>query len=254
MIVSQFISTEADLAVERYGAVLSAFQLSYARALNQPHFGSPKQLAEIAAGAYAIASFYLQSEGGFIEIASTAVALEAQRVTLEQLSAASVITLSEAISEHANESDAHLSREITIQVERDIAMLTHTLRKTILSVGMAARAAQIAPRQALMQHRVSASNELSFVFLDRSASKWPSLRFLRSLWRQHLLAIYNETVLLTLSDHGIEQAEVQHTDEKAPVHGMIISIVEDPELPSYSDILSDVFHPNSEAILRKTAA
>lgn len=254
MIVTQFISGEADLAADRYGAMIDSFRGMYARSLDQSHFGTPRQIAALVTEAYAIAGAYLDAEAEFIASSIETVALEAQRVTLDELSAASSETLSEAVSDHADESSAYLSRELAIQIERDIAQLQHALRKMILQVGMSARAQQIPPRTALMQYRLAPINDLAFVFHDRGANKWPSRRFVRAVWRQRLLATYNETVLLTLADHGVNDAEVSHTDSKAPVNGLEVSIIAGSELPTYAEIQSTVFHPNSEAILRKIAA
>ncbi len=241
IVITQFISGEADAAADRYGVMIETYRAMYARALDQSHFGSPKQMADVTVAAYQIAGLYLDAERQFITDSITAVASEAQRVTLSELSAASSDELTQAVSEHADQSDAYLEREISIQVERDITLVQHTLP---------ARAQGVPQRTALMEYRLSQTNELNFVFHDRAAHKWPSRRFVRSLWRARLLAIYNETVLLTLSDHGVETAVVSHTDEKSPVHGMEVTIAAGSELPTYSEIQNEVFHPNSEAILK----
>lgn len=254
MILTQFISGEADLAADRYGAMIQAFRGMYSRALDQSHFGSPKQMTDVSVGAYAIAGVYLNAEWQLITDASTAVALEAQRATLEELSAASSDDLSQAVSEHADQSDVQLSQEISIQIERDISFLRTSLQRTVLSVNMSARAQQLPARTALMQLRISPANELNFLFIDRGATKWPAQRFIRAVWRQHLLAVYNETVLLTLTDHGIDTAEIAHTDPKAPVNGMEISVNAGSALPTYAEIRNEIFHPNSEAILRMISA
>jgi hypothetical protein len=249
MIITQIISGEADSAANRYGMLVEAWRASYARALDQSHFGTPKQLQQILVDAYAVAGLFLDAERQLIADVSDKIALEAQQATLDQLGAASASTLADAVSEHVRASDAYLEREVMIQIERDIAFLQMSVRRTYLNVSMSARAQNLATRAALMQYRIGNASELNFFFHDRRNQKWPSRRFVRAVWRQHLLSVYNETVLLTLIEHGLDTALIEHADKKAPPHGMEISVNSDSELPNYAEIKDDLFHPNADAFL-----
>ena len=247
--ITQTISAAADSAANRYGMLVEAWRAAYSRALDQSHFGTPKQLRQILEQAYTVAGHFLDAERQDIADVSAKIALEAQTVTLAQLHAASASQLADAVSEHVSASNAYLEREVTIQIERDIAFLQMSVRRTYLNVSMSARAQNLEPRSALMQYRIGNASELNFFFHDRRNQKWPSRKFIRAVWRQHLLSIYNETVLLTLIEHGLDTALIEHADKKAPPHGMTISVNSDSELPTYAEIKDDLFHPNSDAFL-----
>jgi hypothetical protein len=253
MRITQLISNDADAASQRYGLLVEGWRSIYSAALDQSHFGSEKQLRSIVAQAYRLAHTYLDDETARIEEVSNAVALEAQGVTLQQLSNKHVLELADAVSEHVNANNEYLLREISVQIERDIAFLQKSVRSTYLHVAIAARANRIPLRTALMQYRIGNASELAFFFHDRRNQRWPSRKFIRSVWRQHLLATYNEAVLLTLSDHGVDVAQIDHSDPKSDNHGMIISVASNSTLPTYAEIKDVIFHPNSEAVLTRVA-
>lgn len=251
MSITQLISNDADAASQRYGMLVEGWRALYTSALDQSHFGSEKQLRSVVAQAYGMARMFLATETDQIEATSDRIASEAQRVTLAQLSSKVAKELSDEASEHVSASNDYLLHEISVQIERDIAFLRQSLRSTYLHVNLAARANHQSARAALMQYRIGNSSELHFFFHDRRNQRWPSRKFVRSVWRQHLLSTYNETVLITLSDHGIDVAQVEHIDPNSDKHGMKISMDSNSDLPTYAEIKGTIFHPNSDAVLTK---
>lgn len=250
--ITALLTNEADLAAQRYGMLVENWRAGYARALDSAQFGTPRQLTKLTEDAYRAAEAYLETETRRIEEVASRVALDGQNTTLRQLDRDEENELLESIVESAGASIRFIDRELRVQIERDIAFLGHSLRKTILHVNLAARAMRIPQRAALMQYRIGNATELKFFFHDRRGQKWPSRKFVRSVWRMNLLAIYNEAVLSTLADHGIETAFIRHRDEKSDVHGMEISMNSGSALPTYADIRDDLFHPNADAILTRT--
>jgi hypothetical protein len=253
MTPTQIMTQDAEAAGARYGMMVDGWRALYGAALDQSHFGSPKQLADVTAQAYGLARTYLAVETAFIARESDAYALEAQRATLDELGSDAATELSGPASEHLSALNDYLTHEIKVQIERDIAFLRQSLRSTYLQVQMASRANKLPLRSALMQYRIGNSAEIQFFFHDRRAQRWPSRRFIRSVWRQHLLAVYNETVLITLSEHGVDTAEIRHLDPKSQHHGAKLSIDSNTDLPTYAELKPVVFHPNADAILGRVA-
>jgi len=249
MKITTRMSAAADEAAARYGNLVESWRSLYQRALDGADFGSQKMFARVQDEAYAIARTYLEQEAATIAFVLTTVALEAQGTTFAELSVDDTKELTEAVSDHLNEAESYLRSELAIQIERDIAFLKLSLRRAVLQVSLAARSRGIPARTALFQYRIGNAQELQFFFHDRGNSKWPSRKFVRSVWRHSLLAAYNEVVLLTLSDHGLDLAQVIHDNPKADVHGMQISMSANGSLPTYAEIRNEVFHPNADAIL-----
>lgn len=247
------MTSEAEAAAQRYGTLVESWRSLYQRALDAHDFGMPRVIARVEREAYELAHRFLADETAHIERATGQIALDAQGATFAELSVTDADEFTEAVSDHLSEAESYLNRELAIQIERDIAFLKLSLRRAMLQVSIAARAQRIATRTALIQYRIGNAQELHFFFHDRGNQKWPSRKFVRAVWRHHLLAVYNEVVLLTLSDHGLEEAEVRHLNPKSDVHLMRIAMGAGTSLPTYAEIRNEVFHPNADAILGRVS-
>lgn len=244
-------TAEAEAAALRYRTLVEGWRGLYAQALDRPQFGSSSEIERVASEAYAMSRTYLAGEQDFIERAFETIVSEALTATGNELGYIDTFDAPEALSAHEIDAQSYLTHEITIQIERDIAFLKQALRRTMLQVALAARAKDIPLRAALTQHRIGDVAELSFFFHDRRNQKWAAEKFIRAIWRQSLLSLYNETVLLVLADHGQQTAEVNHLDVKAESHGLQVAMSAASALPTYAEIRNEVFHPNSDAILRR---
>lgn len=253
MRITALFTAEAEAAAQRYGILVEGWRSLYQAALSQTDFGSEKQLRRVEADAYAMASRFLDTEHELAADHSEAIALEALRATLSDLQSRDAVALTVAASEHLTNAVQYVTREVTIQVERDIAFLKESLRRTYLQVTIAARAQGITQRAALAQHRIGNAAELHFFFHDRGNQKWPSRKFIRAVWRHHLVSLYNEVVLLTLADHGLSKAEIDNANQGSHSHGMVIAMFAGSALPTYAEIRNEIFHPNSDAILKMAA-
>ncbi|MCK1543419.1 hypothetical protein IVB12_15995 [Bradyrhizobium sp. 179] len=250
--ITQLMTTMAEAAATRYGLLIDGWKALYGRALDDPRFGAPVQIREVTEEAYAMARRFLASEGTEISDAMTDIASEAHTATLRELSVEDSSELPDAISEHTDEFIAHLTRVLSIQIENDIATLKKTLQQTILGVTLAAAAQRLPLRTALIQHRVAANTDIQFGFTDRRSAKWPAGRYVKTIWRHNLLSLYNDVVLMTLADAGVDTARVRHTDPTSDIHGLEISIVDNTDLPTLADIRDQAFHPNANAILARS--
>jgi hypothetical protein len=245
----QTFSAEAEAAAQRYGLLVEAWRGLYNQALDAPDFGTQRQIEAIVAQAYEIARTFRNSEEDHIALVSTQIAERARRETLDALASTDTRELTDAASEHLGDAESYLLHEIAIQVERDIAFLKQSLRRTYLQVALAARSRDLPTRTALLQYRIGNATELHFFFHDRGNQKWPSRKFIRGVWRHHLLSLWNEVVLLTLSDHGLEEADIAHANPGSHVHGMRIAMASNSKWPTYAEIRNEVFHPNSDALV-----
>lgn len=247
--ITQLMTAEAEAAAARYKTLIEGWRSLFINSLDRSTFASAASVRALVEQAYDMARAYSASERELIEQRTQEFALEAHRVTARALSVDASSELPGDVSEHLREIERYLSREIAIQIERDIAFLRQSYQRVVLQVHLAARSQNISSRTALMQYRIGNAVELNFFFHDRRNQRWPSQKFVRAIWRQHLLAAYNETVLVELADHGLRVAEIAHSDPKSEVHGMRLALSPNTPLPTYAELRNDVFHPNAEAIL-----
>jgi hypothetical protein len=250
--ITQLLSTEAEAAAQRYDLLVEGWRALYMRALNEPDFGTPRQLTRIAGQAYSMARTYLDTETQMITDVSDRISQTALHETTVQLDSQPVDGLGKVIVNHVSSSGDYLRSQIAVQIERDIATLKNSISRLHLAIHLSALGSRMSEQSALTQYKVSGSDKLNFYVYDRSSKKWISRRLVRTIWRQHLLGIYNETVLMTLADHGIDQAVVQHANPQSDVHGMGISLNANSSLPTYLDVRDEVFHPNADAILTRS--
>lgn len=239
-----------ESASARYVMLNDGWRGLLMQALDARDFGSPAQASRIVREAYALAEVFLDAERGKAIDDVSEIATEAHQTTLREIASNDTAQLEGRALDHLAVTQSYLIDELTAQINRDIALLRQTLQRIALEVSLAARSRGISQRTALIEYRIGNANEIRFMFYDRAGRKWTSQKFVRALWRHTLLAVYNETVMLTLADHGITRAQVWHVSPEADAHGMLISFGSNSELPTYSEIRDTVFHPNANAILR----
>jgi hypothetical protein len=203
----------------------------------------------LAAQAYGIARAYLESERQFAEQAAERISSAAISATFKELSVSTSEEHADATGELLSASIDDLMRDVAIQIERDIATLLQSVRKSALAINISARAQDLPLQAALVQYHAAGGTELKLAFTDRAGRRYPSRKFVRTQWRQHLLNLYNEIVLSVLAEHGLNKAKVVHADPKADSHGMEIALIDGSDLPTYAAIRSEIFHPNADAVL-----
>lgn len=251
MIVQHEFNLAADAAAARYGVLVDGWRGLYAQALNSPRFGTAQNLEALQNLAYEMGRRFLADEINQIAMAFAGIVREALRASFTQLSADAAQSEPEAVTDHSEALADYLRTELAIQIERDIAFLRQSLQRVQLQVAIAARSQGIQPRAALMAYRMTSGGELTFFFHDRRNQKWPSRRFVRTVWRHSLLTLYNETVLLVLAEHGDTIVMVEHINPDAEAHGMQIAMGSNSALPVYADIRNEIFHPNADAIIAR---
>ena len=248
--ITQLMTTEAEAASARYKHLIEGWRSLFMKSLDQAKFGAGTTVADLVSQAYDMARSYLEDERSIVARETESFASEAHTATLDALSSQDARELTDDALEHLDALERFLLNEITIQIERDIAFLRQAYLRVVLQVRIAARSQRTTDRAALLQYRIGNAVELNFFFHDRRNQRWPSQKFIRAIWRQHLLSSYNETVLVALAEHGIRSAEIQHASPASDVHGMRIALSANTSLPTYAEIRNEIFHPNAEAILK----
>lgn len=247
--ITRQMSAAAEAAAQRYGTLVEGWRLLFARSFSEQDFGSARQIIRIKNSAYEMARAFLRTEVDLIETEFRQVALEAQGSTLSSLA----IPLAQELTDDALEllaaSAEYLQTELSVQIERDIAWLLQSVRSANLQVFISSSSRGISRQAAVMEYRIGNAAELQFFFHDRRNQKWPSRKFVRAVWRHSLLNLYNETVLLTLAEAGQGTAYIIHANPQSDNHGLQIALSSGTELPTYGEIRSEVFHPNSDAVL-----
>ncbi|MBO6507504.1 MAG: hypothetical protein JJ979_03295 [Roseibium sp.] len=248
MITNKF-SELAERAGERYGLVLETWRSIFNRAVANARFGSPAVKNQALIEAYNVAHKHVDDETERMRADLEQIALEARSAALAVFSADDTSELTDELTQHLNDCVEHLRSEYAIQIERDIASLRKNLTITALQISVSARAQGVSRRNATLQYQVGNSREMRFYFHDRANRKWPSRKYIRTIWRHELLDLYNDVVLATAAEYGAAELEVSHAHAKAGVHGKRLSLSYNSELPNYSEVKAEIFHPNSESIL-----
>lgn len=241
------LDIKAQAAALRYSVLTDTWQGLFSRALASPNFGHVNQASEVIREAYEVAQLYLDRETDLIADLLHEIAVEAQGLASRKIANADADLLAVEAQTHLSETQQYLRDEITAQIHRDIANVRQSLQRAALDVSILARTRRLKDRAALIAWRLSNDETLSFNFTDRRAHRTPSARFVRGLWRQTMLSVHNETTLFTLADYGQATAGVFKMLEGG--EGQIATIYLDGSSPSYGEIRSELFHPNSNAYL-----
>lgn len=158
----------------------------------------------------------------------------AYSTTLNEMGITRDTPLPENIKLHIEETSRHLLEEVDIQMSRDtISMITALRRSLVFS----------------RKFRSKAEKDFEFQFIDRKNRKYPSVKYVRTLYRHNLQTIYNDVVMLTLKSYGITIAEVRHQDPKSKKNYIQVSLDDNENYVLYEDARDVIFHPNSGSFL-----
>ena len=151
MIVHEFAEL-SERAGGRYLLLVDAWRGLYARALAAVEFGTPKGLADIERQGYQAARTYLVGERELIQTVTREITVRASRDAAASLGARDVAgALSERASELLAASQQHLEREITVQIERDVAFLKRAMQRAAIEIEMLVMRRGVARRAAKLE-------------------------------------------------------------------------------------------------------
>ncbi|TDW20408.1 hypothetical protein EV128_12538 [Rhizobium azibense] len=236
----------AAQASARYAMFTDSLRTIYRNALNSQKLDDSEAVRQ--AGELVIT--FLKQEAQLVPDTIDEIAEIARTATIEEIASNDTENLSDEALAHLRVSADYLYDELLAQASRDIATMRKSIQRVRLEVSLAARASGRSQRAAMIEYMVGNKSDIDFFFHDKASRKWESKTFIRSIYRQTLLSVYNEIVLFTLAEHGLERAVVEHHSPKADYDGMVIALSSSTEFPTYSEIREQVFHPNANAWLK----
>lgn len=239
------LTLEAEAGAQRYTLLLDSWRAMFSAALRSRDFGTNRSSIDLIQEAYAAADTFLEAEREHIFRVVDEIASEAHTASVSVLRSDTADALSPAQQEHLDAIESYLTNELVAQVHRDIAQIRSSLRAVVLRVKTQAAASGKSERIALVEYLIDSTDRLDFTFSDRSARRWDSKKFIRALWRQTLLAVYNEVTLHVIAEHGLTLADVSSPEGIKQT----ISIAYSPDHELYDDVRNQLFHPNSNNFL-----
>lgn len=241
--IPHLLSEAADKAAIRYDNLSQTFAALHKTALLSRDFGTVGHSQKLFEDAYDAAGLFFDRDKQVLEAEVTEIAQAAHRHAKARLCSIDASELSDAALTHLSEIQTYVSNEIAAQVHRDIANIRHSLQRAVLTVGMIARSRGVDPRKAQINYVMQNDEEPQLVFTDRRGRRTPTRSFVRALYRQALLSVWNEVVLHTLADHGLNEAVVVRA-ENGETHTIGRLSIE-----AYASERDSLFHPNSNAYL-----
>lgn len=94
-------------------------------------------------------------------------------------------------------------------------------------------------------------SELSFYYTDKLGRKINSVKYVRTASRDYLVKNYNDMVVGSAILNGNDTVTVDHVDHNHEDYGKVFAVSGSHDV-NYFDVREDVFHPNSNAIVRLT--
>lgn len=145
-------------------------------------------------------------------------------------------------SEYLTENTNFLYEAIKLQSSKDTLYLNNYLRTKVLQV-LSMNEAQIA------YNLIHNHKDLSFYYTDKIGRKINSAKYIRTSARDYLIKNYNDLIVGTALLNDKKELIVENLDKEHKDHGKIISINQENEI-NYFNIRDEVFHPNSNSIIR----
>ncbi len=238
-----YFTPHALRASDRYGVFTETVRASYMAAtltdsILQP--GMRRRLAEahIFAGASYVAAETPTLNRAIREIAEKAIAKAIEDTGVYIDTRAEL----EALSEHLREIEEYILGQINSQRLRDVKKLDRMTGDLLLRIHRNARGRH-SVRNALAKFRANIT-EQNFYFMNRAGARLNSKLYIKSVWRQNLLWLFNDVYMNVLAGQEIGEVEVIHPRGGGMWHGKVLSI--SPETsPSYDEVKEKIFYPNS---------
>lgn len=126
-----------------------------------------------------------------------------------------------------------------VQSTKDAIYATNFLRSKVLQV-------RNLNEYQLAHNLIYNSRDLGFFYTDKLGRKVNAVKYIRTMARDYLVKNYNDLIYGYAMINNNVNLVVDHLDEGHKHNGIQI----DTETSHYFDIKDDVFHPNSNALLR----
>lgn len=199
-----------------------------------------------------VISVYYEAEARHVSEAIVQIALRAVTDAGKALTGPDAAPeLPKAVIAHLSDIEDILKQDIARQTQRDIDTIRGKFKGVLLQANLNKMVNGGKRLNHLMGVFASDTTDLNFWFTDRSNRRWPSQKFIRTVWRQALLTVYNESYLMVLAAAGEAFAEVEADSPSDRFAGMVFGIDSQGAEPNYISIKDEVFHPNSNRVVKK---
>jgi hypothetical protein len=245
----EYLTQVAERAGTRYGLLLESFRSALAGATGQAPWSARLQV-RLAERLYEFSSDYMAAETPLIAEQLQATAREATRSTGERMHVTAAAT--EPTLENAADHGTALDAAMRLQLERDIAATLAALRQVALGETLRARASGMERRGGDAIASL-AQGALRHDFLDRAGKRWPSQKYIRTIWRHAMVRVWNESAMLTMAEHGLTGAEIRHPDINYGMLGQRIDFLPDTAGLHWLKV-EEIFHPNTNAYMAPAEA
>lgn len=237
----------AAQAGERYVQVLDTFRSLLFSAQAQPFTNA--RANRLRTAALDIGRSFLSTEKDHIWTALSETAQETLRTAQEDVRVSPQSDVPEEYDAFLEQSESFLVTELGAQLTRDAESLVVRYRQFAVEADLARKTSGSNLRSAIAAVGAQASDRTKFQFRDRGGRLYASQKFVRTVWRQALLAVGAEFYLLEAAARGATKIEIIHPDVSSAWHGHEIDLT---DTASFLDIRDEAFHPQSNAILKAT--
>lgn len=229
----------ANAFAERYVSFQNSIKAAYqSRILNRDL--NYKSIKSFEKEANNVAALYLERE--ILEVQ------EAERVIKQFInsdfniySLPVKVLKSEEYMEYLSDFSVYVYNSIKHQVAKDILFATQKLRVESI---------KLLNTNGDYFNLVMNYKDPEFVFNDKAGRNLPSKKYIRTMVRDYFVKSYNDIFVENLLLNGVNEVEVDHIDTNHKHYGLILSINDSENELNYFNVRDDVFHPNSNAVLK----
>jgi hypothetical protein len=237
---SEFTKAANEVSI-RYDHFLETLLASYNRAILSADL-SPRAIQTFKAESANVLKHYLERE-----VTETVTLYNSVIAMVNEDTAELPVHVTEEADwlEHLTENTHFLYEAIKLQAAKDVLYINNFLRGKALALH-SLNDGQIA-YSLIYNHK-----DLNFYYTDKLGRKINSTKYIRTLTRDYMVKNYNDLIAGAGILNGIHDAIIDNTDETHKDNSKVIAI-NDPNKVNYFSIRDEVFHPNSNSILRVNA-
>lgn len=238
----------AEVAMQRYGLLLTQFELALNNALASRDWKSTRARERLRNASYDMANTWLEAESAILSDLVTQTGEVAVR-DVDEAVGVLMEPLSQLITGHLDAIRQDLEHALRLQIERDIATLSIALRDAALRSVLVGRGASVRASRSRGAQIGTAPSGVVFSVPDRAGRKWASTKMMRSLWRHALVLAGAEAALLRMEEIGLDLAVVTHPDRNHENSDRRVALAEGAAGEPWPVVREEVFHPNTHAQL-----
>lgn len=146
-------------------------------------------------------------------------------------------------SAYLSDNTNFLYEAIKLQSQKDVLYITNFIRSKALQLS------NMSDGQAAYTLIFNQKN-LDFYYTDKLGRKINSIKYVRAVVRDYLVKNYNDMIVGAAILNGIKTLTVENVDANHRDNGKKISVTDENDVNYYFTIKDEIFHPNSNSILR----